>query len=453
MQDTIFALSTPQGVGGVAVLRISGPAAPQALGALFCPAGGRAIVPRMLHYGRFQNDGLEIDDGMAVLFTAPHSYTGEDCVEFHCHGSLAVVQQLLDALGALPDLRPAGPGEFTKRAFLHGKMDLSQAEAVMDLIGAEGAQAARHSLSQLHGTLFARVGALCQALTLALAGIEAALDFPEDDWEREANEEGFAGICRVHDEVSSLLASYQTGRLVAHGVRCALVGAPNAGKSSLLNAAAGFERALVSETAGTTRDVIEQAIQLDGLVLRLYDTAGIRDDAEGLEARGIDLGLSLVQGCDVAVLVVDGAQPLGAEEATLAQALCERPFVVAVNKNDLPQQAAIDQVRVRWPKAAAVLPCSCETGQGVEAVLRCALEAAGAQHAEQTLITNARHAACLQRAERGLFSALDAYQAGLPADVAAEDARLALTALGEITGDAVSEQVIDEIFATFCVGK
>lgn len=453
MQDTIFALSTPQGVGGVAVLRISGPAAPEALKTLFRPAGAQPFAPRVLRYGRFQAGDCEIDDGMAVLFTAPHSYTGEDSVEFHCHGSLAVVQQLLDALSALPGLRPAGPGEFTRRAFLHGKMDLSQAEAVMDLIGAEGTQAARQSLSQLHGTLFARVNEHCHALTLALAGIEAALDFPEDDWEREANEQGFAGIERVLCDVSALLASYRAGRLVKQGVRCALVGAPNAGKSSLLNAAAGFERALVSDIAGTTRDVIEQAVQIDGVVLRLYDTAGIRDDAQGLEARGIDLGLSLVQGCDVAVLVVDGAQSLGQEEATLSQALSSRPFVVAVNKNDLPQQATLDQVRARWPQAAAVLPCSCTGGQGVEAVLRYALKAAGVQHAEQTLITNARHAACLQRAEQGLSAALNAYRAGLPADVAAEDARLALTALGEITGDAVSEQVIDEIFATFCVGK
>lgn len=453
-KDTIFALSTPQGVGGVAVIRISGPQAQAALQALFQPAGTSPMEPRKLIYGRFVFDGTQIDDGMAVLFCAPASYTGEDSAELHCHGSLAVVQQLLGALGTLPGLRPAEPGEFTKRAFLHGKMDLSQAEAVMDLIGAEGLAAARQSLSQLHGTLFAKVDGICDALTLALAGIEAGLDFPEDDWEQAANEEGFASMSQILTEVTALLRSYRAGRLVKQGVRCALVGRPNAGKSSLLNAAAGFERALVSEQAGTTRDIIEEAVQVDGIVLRLYDTAGIHDNAEGLEARGIDLGLSMIQNCDVAVLVVDGAQPLPEEdEALLSKALEGRPFVVALNKADFPWQLDVSSLAAHWPKAAAVLSCSCQSGEGIFSVLQAALLASGAQQHEASLITNARHAACLERAQQGLTQALEAYQAGLPADIAAEDARQALKALGEITGKTVSEEVIDEIFATFCVGK
>lgn len=451
--DTIFALSTPQGVGGVAVIRISGVQAHAALQALFQPASASQMEPRKLVYGCFVFDGVQIDDGMAVLFCAPASYTGEDSAELHCHGSLAVVEQLLRALGTLPGLRPAEPGEFTKRAFLHGKMDLSQAEAVMDLIGAEGLAAARQSLSQLHGTLFAQVNGLCDSLTLALAGIEAGLDFPEDDWEQAANEEGFASMAHVLTEVTALLRSYQAGRLVKQGVRCALIGRPNAGKSSLLNAAAGFERALVSEQAGTTRDIIEEAVQVDGIVLRLYDTAGIHDDAEGLEARGIDLGLSMIRHCDVAVLVVDGTQPLPEEDALLSQALAGRPFVVALNKTDLPQQLSLACLSAQWPQAAAVLGCSCQSGEGVPAVLQAALQASGAQQGEASLITNARHAACLERARQGLVRALEAYRAGLPADIAAEDARQALRALGEITGKTVSEEVIDEIFATFCVGK
>jgi len=453
LQDTIYALSTPQGTGGVAVIRISGPQAEQALQALFVPMGAKELTPRVLQYGRFMHSGQEIDDGMAVFFRGPHSYTGENSVEFQCHGSLAVVDQLFDALSTLPDFRPAEPGEFTKRAFLNGKMDLSQAEAVMDLIGSEGIQAARQSLSQLHGTLFSQVDGLCQELTLALAGIEAALDFPEDDWEEAANTEGYEGIEQVLQKITALLNSYQSGRLIKNGVRCALIGRPNAGKSSLLNAAAGFERALVSEQAGTTRDIIEEAIQIDGVVLRLFDTAGIHDEAEGLEARGIDLGLSMLQRCDVAILVLDGSQPLPQEESLLRQALEDHPFVVAVNKHDLPQQAVPEDIRRAWPKAQDVLPCCCRTGEGVKAVLQAALQAAGAQHSEQSLITNARHAACLQRAQRGLANALQAYRAGIPADIAAEDAREALQALGEITGATVSEQVIDEIFATFCVGK
>lgn len=453
-KDTIFALSTPQGIGGVAVIRISGPDSFQAIHQLFHPLNHSPLEPRKLTYGHFVFDGQQIDDGMAVIFRAPASYTGEDSAEIQCHGSLAVVQQLLTALGTLSGLRPAEPGEFTKRAFLHGKMDLSQAEAVMDLIGAEGFQAARQSLSQLHGTLFSRVNALSDDLTLALAGIEAGLDFPEDDWEQTANEEGFASMERILRSISSLLATYQSGKLVKHGVRCALVGRPNAGKSSLLNAAAGFERALVSSQAGTTRDIIEESIQVDGVVLRLLDTAGIHDGAEGLEARGIELGLSMVQGCDTAILVVDSSQPLPEEDETLlAQTLAERPFVIALNKTDLPQHFQLAQIQARWPKALAVLPCCCQTGEGVSSVLQAALQAAGVQHAEQSMITNARHAACLQRAETGLTQALQAYYAGLPADIAAEDARVALRALGEITGKTVSEEVIDEIFATFCVGK
>lgn len=451
--QTIFALATPQGRGGIAVIRISGPMARTALEAVFDLA--TPIRPHVLHYGHIHNmDGVALDEAMAVYMPAPHTYTREDVVELQLHGSLAVVHDVLQLLCELPlDLRPAQPGEFTRRAFENGRIDLSQAEAVMDLIGAESQRAAQSSLLQLQGSVSSSIHALIEDLTHALASIEAGVDFPEDDWEEEANALGFAQMQAVYARAEALRASYRGGRLLQDGVRCAIVGRPNVGKSSLLNAAAGFERALVAQEAGTTRDVVEHAISLDGLTLRLFDTAGIRAEAQGVESRGMALGRRQIAQADVAIWVVDASAPLQQDDTLACAQLTDLPVLIALNKSDLPALLTPDEVAAQCPQALSMHRCCASTGEGVQSLLRAALQAAGVAARHQECITNARHAEVLSRACRLLDASLRAHADGIPADIAAADAREALRALGEITGQTLDDDVIARIFAQFCVGK
>lgn len=453
LEQTIFALATPQGRGGIAVIRISGPMARAVLEAVFDTKA--SIRPRMLHYGHIRNqDGAMLDEAMAVYMPAPHTYTREDVVELQLHGSLAVVHDVLQLLCELPlGLRPAQPGEFTRRAFENGRIDLSQAEAVMELIGAESQRAAHSSLLQLQGSVSSAVHALIDDLTHALACIEAGVDFPEDDWEEEANAEGFAQLQAVYVRAASLRESYRSGRLLQEGVRCAIVGRPNVGKSSLLNAAAGYERALVAQEAGTTRDVVEHAIALDGVTLRLFDTAGMRAEAQGVESRGMALGQRQIAQADVAIWVVDASMPLQQDDALACAQLSGVPVVIALNKSDLPAHLTAEAVAAQCPQALGVHRCCANTGEGVQALLRAALAAAGVGEQHQECITNARHAEVLSRACTLLHASLQAYADGIPADIAASDAREALRALGEITGQTLDDDVIARIFAQFCVGK
>ena len=414
-----------------------------------------SIRPRHLHYGHIHTPlGEILDEAMAVYLPAPHTYTREDVVELQLHGSLAVVHAVLQLLCELPlTLRPAQPGEFTRRAFENGRLDLSQAEAVMDLIGAESQRAAQSSLLQLQGSISSSIHALIDELTHALASIEAGVDFPEDDWEEEANTAGFASLQAVYARLQALCQSYRNGRLLQDGVRCAIVGRPNVGKSSLLNAAAGFERALVSQEAGTTRDVVEHAISLDGVTLRLFDTAGMRASAQGVESRGMALGQRQIAQADVAIWVADASAALQEDDALALSQLTDLPVLVALNKSDLPAQLTADEVRVACPQAQGVHVCSASTGEGVPALLRAALKAAGVGARHQECITNARHAEVLTRACRLLDASLQAHNDGIPADIAATDAREALRALGEITGQTLDDDVIAQIFSQFCVGK
>ena len=455
MNDTLFAPATPPGMGGIAIIRISGPQALAALTHCFVPKRGGTLVPRRLTYGTIQNEqGEWIDEAMVAFLPAPHTYTCEDVAEIQCHGNPSLVNAILFMLSQLPlGLRPAQPGEFTRRAFENGRLDLSEAEAVMDIIGAQGTASARASLAQLRGSISAQIRPWIEQLTQAVAAIEAGIDFPEDDWEEEANEQGFTQIQSVYSGIDRLLQTYRGGRIVRNGLRCAIVGKPNVGKSSLFNAAAGFERALVSQEAGTTRDVVEECISIDGIAIRLFDTAGLRLQAQGLEQRGMELGKQQIEMADVALLVLDASAPLDADDRLAMEQLGEVPCLIALNKGDLPPVLSREDAYAFYPQALGVYSCCAAEGQGVVELFRAALKAVGAEESQQTVLTNARHAEALTRAKRLLFSALEARQAGVPPDVAAMDAREALQALGEITGQTLSQEVIHTIFSTFCVGK
>lgn len=458
-EDTIYALSTPYGRGGIAIIRISGPRAKDGLLSVFSPKGGMA--PRRLCYGRVMLNGEAVDEALGVLLPAPHTYTREDMAELQIHSGPACIDNALFALAETGFLRAAQPGEFTRRAFFNGRLDLSQAEAVMDMIASESKSAAKNSLSQLQGSVSARINPIMDVLTSSLAAIEATVDFPEDDWEQDAAKEGKEGLINAKGMIDGLIGTYKSGRLIKEGVRCAIMGRPNVGKSSFLNAAAGFRRALVTPEAGTTRDVVEQGVSVEGTLMRLFDTAGIREGAEGIERMGMDLGRASVETADVIILVLDSSAPLTkddfeAAKAIMAEGADNEPAtaacVIALNKSDLPQRISEEEAAAAFPFAREIVRCSCVNNQGVIDTLKAAARQAGVS-GETEALSSARHYEALQRAKNGLKKAIEAMDDGVPADIAGMDAREAYAALGEITGQTVDGDVIDAIFQKFCVGK
>lgn len=433
-EDTIYAPSTAIG-GAIAVLRVSGPRAKETA-RIF--DRGFANEPGMMRFVRVQDDKEPIDDAMAVYFSAPASYTGEDMVEIDCHGGHQTVQRILGLLSGL-GFRPAEGGEFTRRAFLNGKMDLAQAEAVMDIITADAEQSRKAALNQLHGSVSRAIHDVEDILLDALSGIDAAIDYPD-----EAEEDCIARLPEQlgagRSKAERLLADGRRGRVLRDGLRVVILGRPNTGKSSLMNALAGFERAIVTDIAGTTRDVLDERLSFDGVPVRLIDTAGIREATDRAEQIGVDRALDEMRRADVQLVLLDGSSPLTAEDKTLIETTENGiPRILVVNKCDLPRQTDY----------AGAISISAKTGQGLEELKREVLRLAAPQDADCNAITNERHLHALEQACAALCSAEQAEEL----DCKATDIRAALQALGSITGTDVDATVIDRIFERFCVGK
>ena len=433
-EDTIYAPSTAIG-GAIAVLRVSGPRAKETA-RIF--DRGFASEPGMMRFVRVQDDKEPIDDAMAVYFSAPASYTGEDMVEIDCHGGHQTVQRILGLLSGL-GFRPAEGGEFTRRAFLNGKMDLAQAEAVMDIITADAEQSRKAALNQLHGSVSRAIHDVEDVLLDALSGIDAAIDYPD-----EAEEDCIARLPEQlgagRSKAERLLADGRRGRVLRDGLRVVILGRPNTGKSSLMNALAGFERAIVTDIAGTTRDVLDERLSFDGVPVRLIDTAGIRETTDRAEQIGVDRALDEMRRADVQLVLLDGSAPLTTEDETLIETTENGiPRILVVNKCDLPRQTDY----------AGAISISAKTGQGLEELKREVLRLAAPQDADCNAITNERHLHALEQACAALCSAEQAEEL----DCKATDIRAALQALGSITGTDVDATVIDRIFERFCVGK
>ncbi len=449
-QTTIAAISTPAAAGGIAVIRLSGPAAAEIAARVFFPA--HRVLSAMAGYtaafGRFCVDGETLDEGVALLFRAPHSYTGENVVELSCHGGVRLARRILDALLAA-GATAAGPGEFTRRAFENGKMDLTAAESVMALISAGGEAALREACEGSRGALYEKIIALKQTCTTLAASIAAYLENPDTDIEPPTDLA--AGLDGVIAECDKLLGDFDNGRVCREGVRTVIAGRPNVGKSALMNLLSGCERSIVTEIAGTTRDVVEETVKLGELILRLADTAGIRDSDERIEAIGIARSRAALATAELVLAVFDGSEPIDERDAEVA-ALCRSvPTVAVLNKSDLPQRT--DAAAVARLGFAHVVSVSALTGEGLAALQNAVVAALGAVAPTGAGLFNARQRDCVRRAGEFLKRARAGLFAGLTPDALQIDIEAAIDAFGELTGENTPQAVIDEVFAKFCIGK
>ena len=457
--DTIAAIATGAGVSAIGVLRVSGPAAIAAAEAVFRPRDGRPLsahAPRALVRGNLLGpDGETVDDCLAVFFPAPHSYTGEDSAEFHCHGSPIVLRLGLQALFA-QGARQAGPGEFTRQAFLNGKLDLTEAEAVMDLIDAESAAAAKNALSQLGGSLRRMVEGVRDGLVDIASRFYAVVDYPDEDIEDIHPREIEAALRTADETLTRLLASFQRGQVLRAGVPAAILGRPNAGKSSLLNALLGYDRAIVTDIPGTTRDTVEEKCCLGGVLLRLIDTAGLRETEDAVEKLGTERSRRAAEDAGLVLALIDGSQPVTPEdEAILRLAAGKERWLLLLTKSDLPQKAVLPRLSALPGTApAAVLSLSAKTGSGIPALETAVAELFPQGEAETgSLLTNPRQADAVGRALDAVRRAEESLSLGLTPDVILTDAEEALSALGELTGATAREEIVSAIFSRFCVGK
>jgi len=453
--DTICAQATAAGNGGIAILRISGPRALEIAGQVFFTKKQRkTFKPRYMYLGEVRSQDTLIDGALGVYFKAPHSYTGEDVFELHCHGGVMAAKQTLELLmqhGA----RPAQPGEFTKRAFLHGKMDISAAEAVADQIGALSEKGAQMAARQMQGELANGILDMQRTLTDILAEMEAGIEYPEDDLELQIAGDALPQLHALCARIAALHGSFRQGKLIREGIRVALAGRPNVGKSSLLNAIFGEERAIVSNIPGTTRDVISEHYMLHSLPIVFLDTAGVRDTGDVIERIGVERTHQAIDSAAVVVLVLDSSESLQQEDEQVYAYAKQTgaPVLIALNKADLQVKLTKEQVEKNFDAPVIEIAALHRTGIDLllETLYQMAVGDQGLQ--EGMVITNSRHAFSLHCALQSLQDGIAALEAGIDLDCASIDLHDAWRYLGEITGQTLDEQIIDRIFEKFCLGK
>ena len=446
---TICAIATAPGNAGISIIRMSGDTSLVILQRVFSK---KQLEPRVMTLGTI-SDGEPIDRVLAVYFAAPASYTGEDMVEIHCHGGMIVTKQILDLLlknGA----QPAEPGEFSKRAFLNGKMDVSQAEAVSELISSLSEKSAKMSMRQLSGELGSKVSKMQDELTDVLASIHTALAYPEEDLEESIISDAIEKSDSLLDEIRSLIDSFKRGKLMREGAKVAIAGKPNVGKSSLLNAILGEQRAIVTHIPGTTRDVISEYYNIRGLPIQLVDTAGIRKTDDIVEKIGVERSIEALNTADITLLIFDASKELSEQDVEIALKAKSQGEVIAVlNKSDLEPKLSAKEISDKLKLEPQLI--SAKTGEGVDALLDEMYVSIMSDDAlaEGVTITNARHAAALKEAASALESAKEGAELGVDLDCVSIDINDAWSALGKITGVTLSEEIVDRIFEKFCLGK
>lgn len=459
MPDTIAAIATASAAAAVGIVRLSGAETRRVLAALFTPVDGRSaaeLPPRRMTYGTVRDaEGRTLDHALAVVFSAGHSYTGEESAELHCHGSPVVLQEVLRAAFAA-GARQARAGEFTERAFLNGKMDLTEAEAVIDLIDAETAEAARNAAAQVDGALRRPLEQVYDALLSLTSRFYAVVDYPDEDIEDLTLAETERTLTESEQTLAALLGTFARGRVLKSGAATAIVGAPNAGKSSLLNALVGYDRAIVTDIPGTTRDTVEETVTCGGVLLRLIDTAGIRDTADAVEQIGVDRSRQAAETADLVIAVVDGGQAAPAVDPDILSLAAKAPhWILAVSKNDLNPAAPLPRCPEGLRPPEAVLTFSSVTPEGLKPLMR-AIERcfpAGSPAEAGSLLTNARQESAVRRGLKAVRRAAAALKTGLTPDAVLTDAEEALNAVGELTGRTARDEIVNAVFSRFCVGK
>ena len=458
--DTIAALATPPGSGGIAIIRISGPKSREYADILFKSARDGVIAggmePRRLYHGHIVDPRTNdtIDEVLCVLMQAPNSYTGEDVIEIHSHGGHIVPKRILETLFSL-GAKPANAGEFSLRAYLNGKMDLAQAEAVCDIINARTEEGLKQAELQLKGELSRRIGAFRETLLDILAEIEAQVDFPEEEIDPIAKD---SIIRRASDVISGserLLSTYEEGRIVKQGIKTAILGKPNVGKSSLLNALLMKERAIVSPLPGTTRDFIEECIDVRGIPLILIDTAGIRHTADEIEHAGVRLAREKADEAELLLIVLDGSQGLDKDDMEVLTAAPDKKAVLIINKSDLGVKLKTSTLPSSI-RSDCIVVTSARLGTGIEELkdrVRETLCATGYSDGSEIMLTELRHKLALEAAAQSLRTFLQLLEAGESPEFLAIDVRSALDSIGQITGEVTTEEILGRIFSKFCIGN
>ena len=445
--ETIVAQATPPGYGGIGVVRLSGP---QSLAIAQHMTQRQTITPRHAYYGAFYTEGRVIDEGLIIYFKAPHSFTGEDVVELQGHGGPVVMQQIIQA-ALCHGARMAKPGEFSERAFLNDKMDLAQAEAIADLIYADTEQAARSAVRSLQGEFSNTIQTLLAQLTQLRMHVEAAIDFPEEEIDFLADEAITGQLQSLIQQVTQTRNTAQQGQLLKEGMTLVIAGRPNAGKSSLLNALAGTQSAIVTEIAGTTRDLLKESIQIEGVPLHIIDTAGLRETDDVVESEGVKRAREALQQADQILLVLD-QQDWPDITNVMAEALIDLqviPVTIIVNKIDIVQPA-LPEVWQHFP----VIGLSAKTGSGLKQLRQHLLQSIGFEQTnEGQFIARARHVDALERTHSALLKGQQQLQEHHAGEILAEELRLAQHALSEITGEFTADDLLGEIFSSFCIGK
>lgn len=452
--STICAIATPAAVGGISVVRISGDNAFEVAERVFKPASGKPISAMSGYtaaYGKIFDGGERLDDGVLLVFRAPHSYTGEDVCEISCHGGIYVTRRVLTAC-LKAGAEPAAAGEFTKRALLNGKTSLTQAEAVADIISAQGGQLLSVSNTQREGALYRRCEKIADMIMEISAQISAWIDYPDDDTPTVTSEWLVEKISAVEAELDDLAAGYNSGRLIRNGISCAIVGKPNAGKSTLMNLLSGTRRSIVSDIEGTTRDIVEETVNLNGIILLLSDCAGIRKTSDEVEKIGVELMLEKLRNADIVLAVFDGSRELSDEDRRLFELLKNKKVLPIVNKSDLEPKLDISELEKQLGKALALSAKDERSAELIGREIERRLNLASFT-ADAGFVANERQRACVLKAVGEIEEARAAAKLGITPDAIGVSLERALDAVYELSGKTASEEIISEVFKRFCVGK
>ena len=460
MDDTIAAIATPTGVGGIGKIRVSGPEALLVGARVFRNAKNKKleqVKSHTIHYGSLINPETDvtIDQVVALVFKEPHSFTGENVVEFDCHGGSLVLKKVLEVI-LDNGVRLAEPGEFSRRAFVNGKMDLSQAESIMDIINAKTEKSLEIALDQLTGQLSAEINSLRQQVISLLAHLEAAIDFPEDEINGFSTAEIGSRIEEIKKGINKLLETSNRGKMFKEGIRTVIAGKPNVGKSSLLNYLLEEKRAIVTDVPGTTRDTIEELVNIEGIPLQIIDTAGLRATEDAVEKIGVEKTRSSLQKADLALFILDLSQGIENEDLTVYNLIKDKPLIVLVNKTDLEEKKITTEEIKKYFSGHRCIRISIKKQEGllelkeniIEEIMK---EEINSNH--DILISNLRHQQALEKARQAIGNAKESYNNEMPFDFLTIDLKACLEQLGRITGETVSEDIIDQIFSDFCLGK